>query len=199
MRLLPTHLNSVLVIRDCIRRNWRVVAGSHKQVNTSMVWKRRSSSSSSNSAACTIDDRYHTPNLLTDETGLSHLRVRIPFAQEKFTQEWIERFFLAAQLFTAAAVLLAECAQEPFQHSQSSLFGVCLLGWGNKDSWMFCPIGRVLRQGSGGQDEWWSSQRRKVSVEGRDGLDAMKSHEDQPPIISNLIQNIKKKGRYGDG
>lgn len=103
-------------------------------------------------------NQYHAPNLLTDKPGLSHLGARLPLAQEKFTQERIERFFLAAQLFTATAVLLAESTQKPFQHGQSSFFGVRLLGWLNEDSWMFRPISRILRQGSGGQDEGWSSQ-----------------------------------------
>ena len=98
------------------------------------------------------------------------IRVRIPLAQEQFTQERIERFFLAAQLFTATAVLLTERTQEPFQHGQGSLLRVCFLGWCNEDSRMFRPIRRILRQGGGGQDEGWSSQRGKISIERRDGL-----------------------------
>lgn len=142
--------------------------------------------------------RCDEPNLLTDQLGLSHVGISIPFANEKFSQERIEWFLLAPQLFTATAVLLAERGEEPSENSQGSLFRICLLSRGNEYRWMFGPVRRILRQGSGGENEWWSSQRGKVSVEGRDRLREMKSHRDQPRSSQGTsFTRFKKKKKEG--
>lgn len=102
--------------------------------------------------------RCDVPNLLTDQFGLSQVGTFIPLANEKFSQERIERLLLAPQLFTATAVLLTERSKEPSENGQGSLFRIRLFSWGNEYRWMFGPVRRILRQGSGGEDEWWSSQ-----------------------------------------
>lgn len=102
--------------------------------------------------------RCDEPNLLTDQLCLSHVGISIPLANEKFSQERIKWFLLASQLFTATAVLLAESGEKPSENGQGPFFGICLLSRGNEHRWMFGPVRRILRQGSGGEDEWWSSQ-----------------------------------------
>lgn len=100
-RFLPTHLDPVLVVCDCIGGNRGMVA---RVCQYSDGLERP--------LLCRCDE----PNLLTDQLGLSHVGISIPLANEKFSQERIKWFLLASQLFTATAVLLAERGEEPSEN-----------------------------------------------------------------------------------
>ena len=113
--------------------------------------------------------------MLAKQFRLSHVGIGIPLANEKFSQERVERFFLTAQLLTAAAILLAKGAEEPFENRQSPLFRIRFLSRGDEQRWVLGPIGRIFGQRSGRENEGWGSQRGEVSAEGCDRLWKMKS------------------------
>jgi hypothetical protein len=98
--------------------------------------------------------------LLTDQSGLSHLRVTLPFSNKQLSQERIKRLLFTAELLATTAVLLVKCAEEPLENQKGTLRGISLLGWRNEDSRVFGPIGRVFGKGSSRKNEWWSSQGR---------------------------------------
>lgn len=112
----------------------------------------------------------YEPDLFTNQCRLPNFRIRIPFAEEKLAKEWVERFLLAAKLLAATAVLLVKGAEEPLENQQGSLLGVRLFRRSYQNIRMFSPVGGVFGQGGRGEDERWGSQRRQVTVEGRNGL-----------------------------
>lgn len=110
----------------------------------------------------------HLPDLFTDQVGLAHLRIRLvgkPLADEQLTQEGVERLLLTAQLLATAAVLLVEGCEEPFEDEESPLLGIGLPGGSDEDSGVLRPVGRVLGERGGGQDERRSSQGGEITVE----------------------------------
>lgn len=113
-------------------------------------------------------------DLLADQASLAHILVHIlvtfPLAKKQLAQERIQRFLLTAQFLAAAAVLLAQGAEEPFQNGQGTLLRVGFLGGGDKQSGVLGPVGRVLCQGSTGEDKGRCGQRGEVAVEGGDRL-----------------------------
>lgn len=112
----------------------------------------------------------YIPDLLTDQAGLTNLCIRVPLAQEQLSEEGVERLLLTAELLTAAAVLLVKCAEEPLEDSQCSLFGISFFGRSHEQSRVFGPVGGILSQGGGGEDERGCGQGGKVSIEGSDRL-----------------------------
>jgi len=85
----------VLLIGDCVGRSGRVVAIVRKSQNHYIARQE--------------DDRDYLPDLLTDQGGLAHLRIRVvaqPLADKQLTQEGVERLLLTAKLLATAAVLL---------------------------------------------------------------------------------------------
>lgn len=91
------------------------------------------------------------PDLLTEQLGLSEVRVAVgePLAEEEFTQEGVQRFFLASQLLATTAVLLVKGSEEPLEDEESSLLRIGLLGGSDEDGGVFGPVGRVLSKGGG--------------------------------------------------
>lgn len=97
------------------------------------------------------EERCHLPDLLTEQLGLSQVRVAVgePLAEEEFTQEGIQRLLLTSKLLTTTAVLLVKGSEEPLENEEGSLLGVGLLGGSDKDGGVFGPVGGVFGQGGG--------------------------------------------------
>jgi hypothetical protein len=91
--------------------------------------------------------------LFADQAGLANIRIAIPLAKEKLSEERVQRLLLATQFLASAAVLLAEGAQEPFQHGESSLFRIRFLSWGDEEGGVLGPVGGVFGQRGAGEDE----------------------------------------------
>jgi hypothetical protein len=53
--------------------------------------------------------------LFTDQSGLPHVGVGLPFPEEELAQERVQGLLFRAQFLTARAVLLVEGAEEPLQ------------------------------------------------------------------------------------
>lgn len=130
----PTYLNSMLLVLDCVCCDWRMVA---TQQSCSLrlsnvlqgVWS------------------FHAPHLLTDQSGLAHVRVGAvskPLADEQLSQEGVQRLLLATELLTSAAVLLVQGGEEPLEHEEGTLLGISLLSGRDEDGGVFSPVGRVL-------------------------------------------------------
>lgn len=108
--------------------------------------------------------------MLTDQGGLAHIRISIPFAKEQLSQERVQGLLFATELLTATAVLLVESAEEPLQDGQSSLLWIRFFCGSHKKAWVFGPVGRIFGQGGGRENKGRGGQGRKVSVEGGDRL-----------------------------
>lgn len=106
--------------------------------------------------------------MFTDQAGLAHVFVTIPLANKKLTEEGIQRLLLATQFFAAAAVLLTEGAEEPFQNGEGSLFRLGFLCWGDEQGRVLSPVGGIFGQRGTGKDEGGCSQGRKVAVKRSD-------------------------------
>ena len=67
-------------------------------------------------------------NLLRNELRLSHIIAPLP--GKYFTKERIERFqLLLLAIVVYRAMLLFQCAEEPFEDEQHALFGIGFEGW----------------------------------------------------------------------
>ena len=118
--------------------------------------------------ACHGTIGHHLPDLLTDQVGLAHLRVRLvgqPLADKQLTQERVEGLLLTAQLLATAAVLLMQGGEEPLEDEESPLFGIGLSARSDEDGRVLSPVGRVLGERGGGQDERRGGQGGEITVE----------------------------------
>lgn len=111
---------------------------------------------------------YYEPYLLANKPCLSNIAVILPLPQKQLAQEWVQRFLLAAQLLAAAAILLMEGAEEPFQHKEGPFLGIGLFGRSNKDLWVFGPVSGVFDEGRRGEDEGGSGQGGQIAVKRSD-------------------------------
>lgn len=91
---------------------------------------------------------FHIPDLFTDQIRLPHVCATLPFSEEKFPQERVQRFLLTAELLTTATVLLTESTEEPLEDEEGPLRGVGFLGWCDENDGVFGPVGRIFGKGS---------------------------------------------------
>lgn len=112
------------------------------------------------SVGCSFIQKWsRVPDLFTDQGSLPYFRVTHPFADKQLSQERVQRLLLTTELLTTAAVLLAQCAEEPLENQQSTLRGIGLLSWCHEEGGVFGPVGGILGERGSRQDEGRSGQR----------------------------------------